>query len=311
VEFARCLDRFRDAQVRDLVWAMAAPGLLADADWIIPDSECQLMLARAMPQLLALDNRPDALHAWIAARNPHRLGRYFEVLLGYWFTHLIDAAWFAANRIVKSGRNVTGEFDLLWCDSVGEYCQHWEVAVKFYLQVDAAAGFAGYVGPMLHDRLDLKVAQLRDKQLQLSQTPAGIAALSEMLPSPASGVRARALLKGWLFYPAQRVAVPAAGTSAAHSAGWWMRWSATGFQLPSGLRWQVLDRLRWLSPVCVAGMSVSLTESECRTLLAAHFAAGGAPLLLAGLAPQTAGWQEATRGFVVPSAWGADVGIWL
>ncbi|MDR3390386.1 MAG: DUF1853 family protein [Sulfuriferula sp.] len=311
MEFASCLGRFRDAQVRDLVWAMAAPGLLADAEWIIPDGECQLLLSRAMPQLLALDRQPEALHAWIAARNPHRLGRYFEVLLGYWFTYLIDTAWFAANRIVKSGRNVTGEFDLLWCDSTGGNCQHWEVAVKFYLQVDAAAGFAGYVGPMLHDRLDLKVTQLHDKQLQLSQTPAGAAALAEILPASAAGVRARALLKGWLFYPAQHMAAPATGISAAHLAGWWMRWSAADFCLPPGLRWLVLDRLHWLSPAGTADTPDLLTESECMTLLAAHFAAGAAPLLLAGLDLQTTGWQEATRGFIVPPAWGEDGAILL
>lgn len=301
------LTRFHDAHVRDLVWAMAAPGLLDHASWVIPDSECLALVAGAMPQLQALDRQPEPLHAWIAARNPQRLGRYFETLLGYWLTHLVDTRWFAANQIVKSGRIVTGEYDLLWRDAGGQL-HHWETAVKLYLQTDPAAGFAGYVGPMRRDRLDLKTAQLRDKQLQLSKTPAGATALAAILPGPqaAGPVLARALLKGWLFYPANDIPRPGAGLSANHLSGWWVRWAAAGFRLPPGLHWRVLDRLAWLSPVMTADAAALLDEAGCIDRLAAHFAAGGVPLLIAGLMQTTTGWQEVTRGFVVPDRWGEE-----
>ncbi|ARU30923.1 hypothetical protein CAP31_04000 [Sulfuriferula sp. AH1] len=307
---SRLLTLFHDAHVRDLVWAMAAPGLLDHADWVIPDSECLALVTQAMPQLQALDRQPDELHAWIAARNPQRLGRYFETLLGYWLTHLIDARWFVANQIVKSGRIVAGEYDLLWRDAGGQL-HHWEAAIKFYLQVDPVAGFAGYVGPMRRDRLDLKTAQLRDKQLQLSQTPAGAATLAEMLHTSdvAGPVLARALLKGWLFYPAHSLPHPSTGLSANHLSGWWMRWAAADFHLPPGLRWRVLDRLAWLSPAMTGDAAALLDEADCIRRLSAHFAIDGVPLLIAGLTHTATGWQEVTRGFVVPPAWNGQEAI--
>ena len=303
---ASILAQFQNAQVRDLVWVMAAPGLLETADWIISDAECLAWLNHAMPQLQALDRQPDVLHAWVAARNPQRLGPYFEVLLGYWIAHLIDASWFAANQIVKAERIVTGEYDMLWRDSGGRI-NHWEAAVKFYLQIDQTAGLAGYVGTMTCDRLDLKTARLRDKQLQLSTTPAGAAALAGILPEAdlSHPVRARALLKGWLFYPPLVTPHLAAGLSPAHLSGWWLRWGAQGFSLPANLHWRVLDRLAWLSPVIAADAVNLLTEAEFMGSLSAHFAAEGAPLLVVGLNQNPHGWQEMTRGFIVPLTWGA------
>ena len=139
------LKNFNDPRVRDLVWVMAAPGLLSEtavADFNVPDAACRAALARAIPQLTELDNSPAPLLAWIAARNPQRLGPYFETLLAYWLTHLMDGRLIAANLPVKEGNLVLGEYDFLWRDAAGAL-HHWEAAVKFYLQVDVAAGLAG------------------------------------------------------------------------------------------------------------------------------------------------------------------------
>lgn len=290
--------QFADAYVRDLVWVMAAPCLLAHEDWLVTDHECQQILQRAMPQLRALDLQPAPLREWITTRNPQRLGRYFEVLLGYWLQYLMDASWFASNQIVKSGRIVIGEYDLLWRDATGQL-YHWEVAVKFYLQVDASAGLSGFIGPMTRDRLDLKAAQLRDKQLQLSRTPAGAAAL----PIENEPVTTRALLKGWLFYPAHRQVDSADGISPYHLAGWWQRWQSAEFGLMPHLRWQVLERLNWLSLFRTPNESNLVVEADLMDSLQAHFAISEVPVLVVGLKQIATGWLEVTRGFVVPLNW--------
>ena len=291
--------------MRDLVWVMAAPNLLDKVDWLVSDEECMRLLNHVMPELLALDSQPEKLNTWIAERNPTRLGRYFEVLLGYWLTHLIDTTWFSANQIVKSGRIVTGEYDLLWRDAEGQL-NHWEAAVKLYMQVDDSAGLAGYIGTMTRDRLDIKADQLRDKQLQLSKTTAGAAAL----PEPGEPVLAKALLKGWLFYPAHAVRHPAEGLSPAHLTGWWQRWAAGNFNLPMNLHWRVLNRLSWLSPLTAPDTVALYAEADFMNWMATHFAAEGEPLLVAGLSQNTKGsLLEVTRGFIVPLTWGEHISI--
>ena len=293
------LKTLHQPQVRDLAWAMAAPGLLRVADgFAVPDAYGVAAVQRAWPQLQALDSVPAPLLDWIAARNPQRLGRYFETLLEYWLVHLLGGELIAANLKVKDGKRVIGEFDFLWRDAAGGL-QHWEASVKFYLQVDAAAGLAGYVGTLTRDRLDLKFARLRDKQLQLANTPEGKAAL----PLAGEPISARALLKGWLFYPAGQALQPTAQVAPQHLHGWWLRWNYSAHLPHAGLHWQVLERLAWLTPALRLTADGLHTEVAFSTALTAHFAANGAPLLVSGLALQDGIWHEASRGFVVSAGW--------
>ena len=296
------LASFQNAQVRDLVWVMAAPNLLAEAHWLIADSECLSWLEHAMPQLLALEQNPTPLQLWIAQHAPQRLGPYFEILLSYWIAHLMPATWFSTNQIVKSGRIVLGEYDLLWRDTVGAL-QHWEASIKLYLQVDSAAGFAGYVGTMTRDRLDIKVTRLRDKQLQLARTPEGAASL----PLPDEAVRARALLKGWLFYPVDTVPQPAEGVSVRHLQGWWCRWGALVLPQPQTMRWKILPRLAWLTPANTIDATTLWNNIDFMLHLTEHFSQHQAPVLVAGLVQVGVVWQEYTRGFVVPLDWLQDI----
>ena len=295
------LEKFHDSRVRDLVWVMAACGLLSEtavADFSVSDAVCRDALTRAMPQLIELDSRPAPLLAWIAARNPQRLGPYFETLLAYWLTHLMGGHLIAANLPVKEGNLVLGEYDFLWRDAAGAL-HHWEASVKFYLQVDAAAGLAGYVGTLTRDRLDLKFAHLKDKQLKLASTAAGKAAL----PSTGELVSARALLKGWLFYPHGQAISPAPEVSQQHLSGWWLRWDDTRFDPEQNLRWKVLPRLEWLTPARSRNGDGLKTQTLLREFLTEHFAVAGGPILIAGLAAVGDNWQELTRGFIVPSDW--------
>ena len=293
------LKTLHQPQVRDLAWVMAAPGLLRVADgFAVPDAYGVAAVQRAWPQMQALDSVPAPLLDWIAARNPQRLGRYFETLLEYWLVHLLGGELIAANLKVKDGKRVIGEFDFLWCDADGSL-QHWEASVKFYLQVDAAAGLAGYVGTLTRDRLDLKFARLRDKQLKLAATDAGTLAL----PLGYNGLHARALLKGWLFYPAGQPARPAPDVSAQHLQGWWLRWDGVANLPQVGLRWRVLERLAWLTPALSLDGADLQTEAGFGVTLDAHFAAHGAPLLVSGLALHDGIWHEASRGFVVSAGW--------
>ena len=300
----KLLKQLHQPQVRDLAWVMAAPGLLRESaapDFAVPDAFGWQAAHTAMLTLLELDQVPVPLLDWIAARNPQRLGRYFETLLEYWLVHLLGGELLAANLKVKADKRVVGEYDFIWRDAAGTL-QHWEASVKFYLQVDAGAGLAGYIGTLTHDRLDLKFARLRDHQLKLGGTLAGAAVLPNIGEIPV----ARALLKGWLFYPAGQTMRPAPDVSPQHLQGWWLRWDATA-QLPqTGLHWRVLERLEWLTPAMSRSGVELQPEIDFSATLNAHFSAHGVPLLVSGMALQESIWQEVSRGFVVSAQWNLD-----
>ena len=124
-----------------------------------------------------------------------RLGLYAEKLMAFYYQQ--HGQLVAHGLQVRATRNDTvGEFDFL-LDAGPDGVEHIEFATKFYLlEGSAASRFDTFVGPNLADSLGAKMRKIVDKQLALASHPAAQA----LLPRPV--LRARALVKGWLFYPA-------------------------------------------------------------------------------------------------------------
>lgn len=303
------LAELADPLVRDLAWAIGSPGLLDQHDpafsgKLVSDAFCAQVLHEGEGWLRRLDADPQPLHAFIQQRPTKRLGRYFESLIQFWLRSLPHVSELRAGVQVCRENRVIGEYDLLFTNGDWGGSFHWELVVKFYLQ-RGQDGLDNFVGPALQDRLDRKVNKLFHQQLRLGQTPEGRMAMGDRAVSRTAQV----FFKGYLFYPlASWGDVPMRqGVSPRHLKGWWMRHGAEA--LPEGDaagHWLVLERMRWLSPAKVSGAQSGAvaTPSEMTDWLSAHFDRGGAPVLLAQLAPDSMGcYNEVTRGFVVPEHW--------
>jgi len=216
--------------VRDLLWLLGSPPLLATA----PVSQALAhatpgWLARTADWLAQLDRAGETLHATLAAAPQKRLGHYAEQLLAFALDAGLSGRLIAANLPLRRGNQTLGECDFLLEAHDGTRL-HWELAVKCYLYVapdeqawasaqpdtpastpvrhevdvlpdahGAAAGpwqpFARYVGPNLADRFDLKLARMFDHQLRLSARPEFAAQIG------GGPWHAELFLRGWLFYP--------------------------------------------------------------------------------------------------------------
>ncbi|MEO1766321.1 DUF1853 family protein [Thiobacter aerophilum] len=290
--------------VRDLAWAIASPGLLAadhpHAAAVVPDAFCAKEVAELSQLLHSLDRDPAPLTKWLESHHSHRLGEYFERLVAFWLTHA-GAQELRVGFAVRDAGRVLGEFDLLFRHPKLGGLVHWEVAVKFYLLMEPAAGLKGFLGPDCADRLVDKLDHLFGHQLLLAHTPAGRAALGGAQP------RAQALVKGWLFFPldASRPRLPE--LSPAAPSGWWLRYGTRELPRPAEgeRRWKVLPRLQWLAPALGQEGERTLFEGDhLEHVLATHFARARTPLLVARLAPVANGlWREDSRGFVVSPDW--------
>lgn len=294
-----------DPVVRDLAWGIYSPTLLdaSHADYrgqVVSDAWCATRWRLDAPRIAALDKAPQPLHDYLAARPTRRLGHYFESLLAYWLTHIAPLDILARNLQVRDTQRTVGEFDFILRDQAGQIC-HWEAAVKFYLQSGNQPETRVFLGPAGRDRLDLKIDRVFQRQLKLSQTEDGRAAL------PCAVDYAQAYLKGYLFYPPNTPQANIHGLSSQHQRGWWVR---HGHPLPQSrpdTRWIILPRLRWLSPAHLPADATVLQHAAMSTALATHFAQNDEPLLLAELQADRAGrWDEVTRGFVVGAGWPID-----
>jgi hypothetical protein len=295
--FDRRWGHLAQPHVRALAWLLDAPDLLDPSD---PYWEGRIASLGVLPPatdawLNRVDQDPSGLNAELGTRIYTRLGLYAEKLMAFYYRE--HGLLVAHGLQVRAARNDTvGEFDFL-LDAGPDAVEHIEFATKFYLlEGEAASRFDTFVGPNLADSLGAKMRKIFDKQLALGSHPAAQA----VLPRPV--LRARALVKGWLFYPAgaQR---DMDGISAQHCRGFWC--PVGEVELLDDEAFIVLPRLQWLAPYRGSGENPVLNREQLRALLATQFETLPMPVLVAAVRVEQGALLETARGFIVPDDWRA------
>ncbi len=288
--------------VRDLAWCLLSPDLMAPGagcDTFNPGQQQAIA-----EQLLDLDHNPQPLEHWMEQCPSRRLGLIFEHLWQFWWRHCGDTRgeWVFNLQLHQHGRTL-GEADAL-CWRNNELL-HTELAVKFYLGLDAGSGTAaGWYGPEVRDRLDLKWHHLMERQLAPERLD------SAPLPPhwQALKVRSALLSRGRLFYPLlqerfqtpdQQLLMPN------HDRGFWLRCGDLQ-QLPEG-HWQLLQRRQWLAPLRSA-KSHLLDKQQLIGVLQSQLTLDARPLQLAQMQQENGEYFEVRRYFAVPDNWPAITG---
>jgi hypothetical protein len=296
--FAARWGMLRHPHVRALAWLLHSPDLLDPADpaWAGKLAAPTIVTPALRAWLIALDAEPAPLLAALGERPHTRLGLYAEKLMAFFFQ--AQGRLLAHGLQVRASRNDTvGEFDFLLDLDGEDGVEHIELATKFYLlQGEAASRFDTLIGPNLADSLGAKMRKIIGKQLALAAHPAAQALL------PRAVTRARALVKGWLFYPAEVLAMP--GIAPAHCAGFWATSDAIAAQ--PGACWVILPRLQWLAPYRLEAGTVTYDGAGLARAVAAQFDSSRSPVMVAALRQAADGdMVEHSRGFIVPDDWQA------
>lgn len=283
--------------VRALAWLLDSPDLLdvAAPAWAGRVATLGAVTPAVAGWLARLDADPSELEAALGEKTYTRLGLYAEKLMAFYFAQ--------HGRLVRHGlqiraaRNDTvGEFDFL-LEHGPDALEHIEFATKFYLQNGATTDdLDALVGPNLADSLGLKMRKIFERQLTLGQHPAAQA----QLPRPVT--LARALVKGWLFYPAG--SWPAMqGITAGHCRGFWCALDEVGDL--AGEAYVILPKLQWLAPYRAGSVACLLDRAQLANELADRFAVSGTPVLVAIVRQRAGVVEECERGFIVPNDWRA------
>jgi hypothetical protein len=292
--FERRWGHLRRARVRALAWLLDAPDLLDvhDPHWDGRIATLGPVTPETERWLADLDADPSALDAALGAKMITRLGLYAEKLMAFYFAQ--QGRLVAHGLQVRANRNDTvGEFDFLL--DAGAGVEHIEFATKFYLlQGDSTASFDTFVGPNLADSLGRKMRKVFDRQLELGSHPAA----QDVLPRPV--VAARALVKGWLFYP-RGTYETMRGITAGHCRGFWCALEELD-ALP-GDRFLILPRLQWLPPFRAQSATWMLDKAQLAAELDDHFAVSDAPVLVSLVREEPGCIVEFERGFIVPDDW--------
>lgn len=293
--FHRRWGHLRRARVRALAWLLDAPDLLDanDPQWAGRIATTGPVTPELADWLGRLDHDPSVLDEALGAKMHTRLGLYAEKLMAFYFEQ--HGRLVAHGLQVRASRNDTiGEFDFLLEDGP-DAVEHIEFATKFYL-LDGEGGqqFDALVGPNLADSLGLKMRKVFERQLSLGGHPAAQA----LLPRPVS--RARALVKGWLFYPSG--SWPAMrGIAAGHCRGFWC--ALDEIEGLAGEEFLMLPRLQWLAPFRAASATWMLNRAQLHAELSAQFETSSTPVLVAVVRHTPGQIEEIERGFIVPNDW--------
>jgi len=274
-----------------------------DLEWCIRQSP--LVAASSEPSLFPTDEwfeeqsiAPDTL---VAAPPPRfRLGIHFEKIFQAWLETHTDYRLAAANLQIQGLNRTIGEFDLL-VESSNEI-EHWELAIKFYINCESPEDPARWYGPDPKDSLKSKIDRLLSHQLMLGQRDEAIQLLAGM---DMRIHRTRCIVKGRLYHPwglyhqEDRSSPLPKIVNEHHLRGWWL--ASDEISPLAQLNIAYLDKRFWLSPVTSDDELATLDPDELR-----HFLANTNQI-----APQFVildeGRNEVSRGFILKPEWFAAV----
>lgn len=282
----------------NLLWACHAPHIATDPrlPWLPPERLAALAAFFALPDTRRRLQAP--LEEAMAASSSPRLGVYFEDLWSFIFRHHPDYRLVARNLPLRAGGRTLGELDFVVHHRADKVTEHWEIAVKFYLQVAGRY----WIGPGLRDRLDSKLEHMASHQLPVAQRPDSRRLLAER------GIhieRQWALMPGRLFRPLgddsgppDQSPIPVNATSCRY---WWATPAAFARQFETWpIGWGILPRRAWLADSGYRQARSHSCHTLARALTAEWSDAGSArPACVAG----TDHSGEVSRGFVVPPNW--------
>ncbi|WP_066961601.1 DUF1853 family protein [Microbulbifer sp. Q7] len=272
---------------RNLLWALAAPDIAPDAPlpWL-PESR-RSALARFFSHTHVRAELEARLLSHLEQLNNHRLGIYFEYLWAFAFTHHPDYQLLAHNFPIRDGGRTLGELDFVVRHTPDNAVEHWEIALKFYLQVGEY-----WVGPGLKDRLDIKLARMRNHQLPVAQDSTATSSLRD------AGItldRQWALMPGRLFRPLDA----ASGGLSEPNHFWWADVATfleqeASVQPSADGQWYRLPKPCWLAPL---PESLATPPVEGEPLADSMLKRG--PICVARYDHR----GERSRGFIVPADW--------
>lgn len=291
--------QLKNPHLRRIEWAIFSPSLLSypfSTEYIRDEAHKEFVLLL----LQELDSKPDQIDAHFDQLGNMPMGKYFEQLLFYILDKDDRFDVLLKNYQILQGKQTIGEIDLIVKDTETGVVEHWEIALKYYLQSKFSEDHAVMLGPNAIDNLAKKMKKLTEHQLPL------VADLSELGISDTSTIQNKLLLKGQFFYHLSH-GVPCnifpKHINSSHEKGWWCHLSEVEKAIDKSLYWTTIWKPNWIGKLTKSLNHNLLDYSELHQLLKQHFQYEIYSALCIGLKQENGFWIEQTRGFVVNNDW--------
>jgi hypothetical protein len=298
---------FRNPDVADLAWTIASAPLMSNDDG---DGKLELVGAewcydqyRAHKEWLGeLDADPTPLLDFLDDDGQTLLGKRFESLIAFWFSHSSSFELLHRNIVLHDEhKNTSGEIDFIVLDKETHQLLHIESACKYYLAYQKSQHWENWIGPNGHDTLDNKLKKSQH-QLRVFDRAEGRNFLKlHGLEKPNSYL----FIKGYFFHHFSRIegAVPPKNAHPHYNGGWYIYEHELPLFKSEYAQWMLLPKQRWISPYYAQEEQDVFTGTEmieaCRQFIRRH---AKAPMIIQ-VEERDGAIVEVSRGFVVRDAW--------
>lgn len=280
-------------------WAIFSPSLLTypfSTSYVRDENH-----RKAILQLLyELDQTSDLVDRHFAEIGNMPMGKYFEQLLFFILNQDERYEVILKNHQVVEKKQTVGEIDLILRDTLTGQFEHWEIALKFYLQSKPSVEHGAMLGPNAIDNLAKKMKKLTERQLPLTTELNEIGILGNPTISN------KLLLKGQFFYHISHQAacnIFPSHINQKHEFGWWCHLSEAERAIDKHMQWTTIRKPNWIGPILELDNNNLLSNSDLHDLLQQYFQQEIHSVLCVGLQQENGIWIEQTRGFVVNDDW--------
>ena len=285
---------------RDLAYLIASPSLLQDTMDIsvVSSQEWWEWFLAAKDWMAADDQNPENLNQSINTQRQYKLGLYAEDLVLYYLRNASPYELIAHDLQSFIGKRSIGAFDFIVRAPCGQI-EHWEMAIKYFVQHTATNQWSDFIGPGGKDSLQRKMDKMLKRQILLGDRPEAQEGLQQKgIPLP---THKRILSLGKLFKAHHHSYVHPLHGDPTQPTGRWTKQSLFFEYLSQhpDRRWHHRKHPRWIAPTLLSTTESSMESHTLKTWLTEQ----KQHIMLSELKEVRQGWQECERWFVMPNTW--------
>ena len=286
----------QNLHLRRIEWAISSPSLMDYPFCVnyIRDEKHR----RSVTKLLAeLDSEGASVNAHFDNLRHMPMGKYFEQLILFILDKDQRFVVLLANHQIIEDKRTIGEIDVILKDLETGQVEHWEICLKFYLQSKKSKDQLDMLGPGAKDNMDRKIRKLTSHQMKLSKHPS----IKYLVGT--ENIESKLFMKGQLFYHLGQIEEIALDVNQGSESCSWCFQSEAKDMLNQSLKYLIINKPDWIGKLILQTDENLLSKDETLLMCEDWFSNQGEPFLFVGLAETETGWQEETRGFVVPTSW--------
>ncbi|MCR9152621.1 MAG: DUF1853 family protein [Bacteroidetes bacterium] len=284
-----------NVHLRRIWWALDSPSFLSipeTAGYFHNEEHRQAI----WQSLLDLDQNEAEVNSYFDSLGHMPMGRYFEQLLFFILQRDEGYDILAFNEQIVESKITLGELDLVLYNHNTKQKEHWELALKYYLQVANSGAHDNFLGPSKRDYLGRKMTKLFDRQMPLSQHP--------QIKQQYGPLQSKLFLKGQLFYPTSKAIVAPLQANPQMPAYEYIDLKRLSqLERSEAKHFKILKKPDWIGVNLLRSSESLLDYSELEDSLILEIQRIDRPQLLALFKEVDQGYLEYKRLFVCPDAW--------